>query len=107
MDLAAQDEHGDVSVRGVILQVATGLEVEQHDRDPAAAEERDLTVAVPGPTWLVAQALAFRRQVEQVLASFKAFAWWCSLRLLRRIRPLLVLGVHATSVTHQSAATAH
>jgi hypothetical protein len=97
-DVAAEDQHGDVSIGGVIPQAAAGLEFEQDDRDAATSKQRDLAVAISPLTRLVTQALALRRQVEQVLISDKALAGRCSLGLLRRTRPMVVLGVHATSL---------
>ncbi len=97
-ELAAQDVNGDVSVRRVVLEVAAQLEVEQHDRHPAAPEQRDLPVPISRWPRLSAQARTLGVEVEQVLAPDEALA-------RRRPAPFVggccvraVLGLHDPSL---------
>lgn len=90
----------DVPVGRVVLEPAVRLEVEQHDRHPAASEQRDLSMAIARSIRLHAQARALGCQVEQVLAPDEALA-------RRLAHPFLgsglgppVLDVHGTIVAH-------
>ena len=89
--LTAEDLDRHVPIRGVILQPAVALEVEEDDRDAAPTEQGDLAMAVAHPAVLGRQPFTLGIEIEQVLGADETLS-------RRPTRGLLVHGQRRSSL---------